>query len=127
MSLAHRGGCSTIVPPMKLRGTLCLFSWWLLTSAPAAFAAAAENNSAKPAPALTPIQLTCVDAHATGYGTFQSHNQKVVSNRRGIFMTHLHSRNEAYTAQAWRLSWSTNGGESFMTLFAATNATNPPL
>lgn len=78
-------------------------------------------------PNVTSIQLVCVDPQATGYGTFQSHNQKMVSNRRGIFMTHLRSRNEAYTAQSWRLSRSTNGGEHFVTLFAATNATNPPL
>lgn len=84
-------------------------------------------RAADVAPGVTPIQLTCVDPQATGYGTFQSHNQKVVSNRRGIFMTHLHSRNEAYTAQNWRLSWSTDAGESFATLFTATNATNPPL
>jgi hypothetical protein len=88
---------------------------------------AAENRSTGAAPALTPIQLFCVDAQATGYGTFQSHNQKVVSNRRGVFMTHIRSRNAAYTAQSWRLSWSTNGGASFATLYAATNATNPPL
>ncbi len=88
---------------------------------------AAERSQTNAAPALTSIQLVCVDAQATGYGTFQSHNQKVVSNRRGIFMTHIRSRNEAYTAQSWRLSWSTNAGESFVTLFAATNATNPPL
>ena len=89
--------------------------------------AVAESRAAKDAPGVTPIQLVCVDAQATGYGTFQSHNQKVVSNRRGFFMTHIRSRNEAYTAQSWRLSWSTNGGESFATLFAATNATSPPL
>jgi hypothetical protein len=89
---------------------------------------AAESRSANAVPgATTSIQLVCVDAQAAGYGTFQSHNQKVVSNRRGIFMTHIRSRNEAYTAQSWRLSWSTNGGEGFATLFAATNATNPAL
>jgi len=74
-----------------------------------------------------PISLVCLDAEATGYGTFQSHNQKVVSNRRGIFLTHIRSRNEAYTAQCWRLSWSTNHGESFITLFTATNATSAPV
>lgn len=88
---------------------------------------ALSAHAAEPAPGVTPIQLICVDPQATGYGTFQSHNQKVVSNRRGIFMTHLRSRNEAYTAQSWRLSWSTNAGEGFFALFAATNATNPPL
>lgn len=74
---------------------------------------------------LARIELTCVDSNATGYGTFQSHNQKVVSNRRGVFMTHLHSRNDPYTAQSWRFSWSQDGGNTFTTLHQETNATNP--
>src|SRR5580765_4348239 len=111
---------------MKLSRNIWLFVFGLFTGGLAA-TGADPSDLKKSAPGLTPIQLTCVDKHATGYGTFQRHNQKVVSNRRGIFMTHLRSRNEAYTAQGWRLSWSTNGGESFVTLFAATNATNPPL
>src|SRR5690349_80999 len=73
---------------------------------------------------LTRIELTCVDPAATGYGTFQSHNQKVVANRRGYFMTHIRTRNEAYTAQQWRLSWSRDGGRSFETLYQDTHATN---
>ena len=73
------------------------------------------------------IELTCVDAAATSYGTFQSHNQKVVANRRGIFMTHIRTRNEAYTAQQWRLSWSRDAGRNFATLFESTDATNPPV
>lgn len=73
------------------------------------------------------IRLTCVDPSATGYGTFQSHNQKVVANKRGYFMTHIRTRNEDYTAQQWRLSWSRDGGVSFTTLFEGTHATNPPV
>jgi hypothetical protein len=76
---------------------------------------------------LLEIELTCVDPAATGYGTFQSHNQKVVANGRGIFMTHIRTRNEAYTAQQWRLSWSRDGGRTFETLYEATHATNPPV
>ncbi|MEO6437125.1 MAG: hypothetical protein ABIP55_15385, partial [Tepidisphaeraceae bacterium] len=72
------------------------------------------------------IELTCVDDRATGYGTFQSHNQKVLSCSGGIFMTHLRTRNEAYTAQQWRLSRSTDGGRTFTTLHEATHATHPP-
>jgi hypothetical protein len=90
---------------------------WLLTTA---LSPAAD-------PGLTRIELTCVDPAATGYATFQSHNQKVVSNRRGFFMTHIRTRNEPYTAQQWRLSWSRDGGASFETLYEATHATNPPL
>jgi len=72
------------------------------------------------------IEPICVDAVATGYGTFQSHNQKVVADRRGILMTRIRTRNEAYTAQQWRLSWSRDGGRSFAMLFESTDATNPP-
>jgi len=72
------------------------------------------------------IELTLVDGDATGYGTFQSHNQKVLANRRGIFTSHLRTRNEAYTAQQWRLSRSTDGGRTFASLYEATHATHPP-
>lgn len=113
-----RDRSAEFIPPVLLTAAL-------LFAVDAGFAA--ERSQTNAAPARTSIQLVCVDAQAIGYGTFQSHNQKVVSNRRGIFMTHIRSRNEAYTAQSWRLSWSTNGGETFVTLFAATNATNPPL
>jgi hypothetical protein len=125
--LARGGGCSNIKPFMKLSGTIGWFSLLLFTRGLATTSVAAGNNSTPTPPGVAPIRLVCVDPQATGYGTFQSHNQKIVSNRRGIFMTHLRSRNEAYTAQGWRLSWSTNAGESFVTLYAATNATNPPL
>lgn len=72
------------------------------------------------------IELTLVDGDATGYGTFQSHNQKVLANRGGIFMAHHRTRNDAYTAQQWRLSRSTDGGRTFATIREATHATHPP-
>jgi len=75
---------------------------------------------------LAPIETFCVDADATGYATFQSHNQKVVSNGRGYFMAYLRRRNEPYTAQQWRLVWSRDGGRTWSTLHEETNATNPP-
>ena len=75
----------------------------------------------------TGIVLTLVDDDAIGYATFQSHNQKVIENAHGIFMTHLRRRNEAYTAQDWRLSHSVDGGQSFVTVYEATHATNPPV
>ena len=72
---------------------------------------------------LAGIEITLVDDHAFGFGTFQSHNQKVVSNRNGLFITHIRARNEAYTAQQWRLSHSADGGRRFTTLYEATDAT----
>ena len=59
------------------------------------------------------VEVTCVDDHACGYGTFQSHNQKVVSNANGIFMTYLREDNEKDPAQpnVWRLrSYCLGGG-----------------
>ena len=75
---------------------------------------------------LTDVRLTLLDAEATGYATFQSHNQKVVANAHGIFTTHIRSRNEAFTAQQWRLSRSRDGGTTFETLYESVDATNAP-
>ncbi len=87
----------------------------------------ATAGAAKPAalPGLTKVEIVVADPNATGYGTFQSHNQKVVSNQHGIFMAHLRSRNKPYTAQEWRVSRSTDGGKTFVSIFEATHATNP--
>jgi hypothetical protein len=73
------------------------------------------------------IETTQVDGDALHGATFQSNNQKVVSNSCGIFMTHLRTRNEKYTAQQWRLSQSTDGGRTFKTLHEAVHPTNPPV
>jgi hypothetical protein len=73
-----------------------------------------------------PIELTLIDDHAIGYATFQSHNQKVVSNQNGIFITYLHSSNDDYTAQQWRLATSADGGRTFATIHEATQATSAP-
>lgn len=75
---------------------------------------------------LTEVRLTLLDAEAAGYATFQSHNQKVVANANGIFTTHLRSRNEAFTAQQWRLSRSVDRGAAFETVYESVDATNPP-
>ncbi|MBM3822919.1 MAG: hypothetical protein FJ404_08565 [Verrucomicrobia bacterium] len=68
-----------------------------------------------------------VDEPVIHYATFQSHNQKVVQRGGLIFMTHLRSRNEAYTDQAWRLSVSRDAGVRFVTLVERSEATNPPV
>lgn len=86
-----------------------------------------DQHSTNGLTSLHDIQIVCVDPDATGYATFQSHNQKVVSNRNGIFMTYIRTRNNEYTAQCWRLLRSTDGGRSFGVIYEATNATNPPV
>lgn len=76
---------------------------------------------------LAVFELTLVDGDATMYATFQSHNQKVVQNDNGIFITHIRTRNDAYTAQQWRLSRSVDGGKTFTVVYEDTDATNPPV
>jgi hypothetical protein len=81
---------------------------------------------AEQAPPL-PIELTLVDDEAIAFATFQSHNQKVVSNENGIFITYIHKSNPPdYTAQQWRLAKSNDGGRSFTTAYEATHATSAP-
>jgi hypothetical protein len=72
------------------------------------------------------IELTLVDDHAIGFATFQSHNQKVIRNRNGIFITYVHKSNGDYTAQQWRLAKSNDRGKSFATIYEATHATSAP-
>jgi NHL repeat len=79
------------------------------------------------APSLIPIELTQVDDKAIAYATFQSHNQKVVSNRHGIFITYTRSAAENYLAQKWLLAHSSNGGRTFETLFEETRGTSAPV
>jgi hypothetical protein len=87
----------------------------------------AALQAAEPLTTSLAFETTLVDSNVVHGATFQSNNQKVVRNKRGIFMTHLRSRNEKYTAQQWRLSWSKDDGRTFTTLYEATDATNPPV
>ena len=50
---------------------------------------------------VSTFEPVLVDDAVIGYATFQSHNQKVVSNQYGIFMTYLKTRNDEYSAQQW--------------------------
>ena len=89
---------------------------------------AGSSSGAEPAASpLIPIELTQVDDKAIAYATFQSHNQKVVSNRYGIFITYVRSAAENYMAQNWLLAHSSNGGRTFKALFEETRATSAPV
>ena len=50
----------------------------------------------------------------------------MAANPNGIFTTHIRSRNEAFTAQQWRLSRSVDGGATFETVYESVDATNAP-
>ncbi|NSW89110.1 MAG: BNR-4 repeat-containing protein [Firmicutes bacterium] len=74
---------------------------------------------------LKKIDVICFDQEATAFATFQSHNQKIVSNENGIFLTYIRSRNEKYTAQNWRLLRSTDQGDTFHVIYDSIDPTNP--
>ena len=78
---------------------------------------------------LNTIEITVVDPNGTGYGTFQSHNQKVVSNENGIFMTYLHYYDEAGKVEnnIWRLAQSRDGGKTFHTIYETNITTSVPV
>ncbi len=77
------------------------------------------------------IETTLVDPGARFYGTFQSHNQKVVATPDGIFLAYSRDRvpvpgkPEAEAAR-WRLARSTDGGRSFETVLEAVHGTRAP-
>ena len=87
----------------------------------------AVADGAEPGENMGKIELVCVDPEAHGYATFQAHNQKVVSNAQGFFMTHIRTRGEGYMAQEWRVLRSRDRGKTFEILFESISATNAPV
>ena len=107
----------------KLNG-ICVFRFFVAWLAPGFTLMGAKVATSDSA--LARIELVCVDPDVKTYsGTFHSHNQKVVQNARGVFMTHVRTRTLRYEKQEWRLSWSKDGGETFTILFSDTHATSP--
>lgn len=72
------------------------------------------------------FSLTKVADVATGYGTFQSHNQKIVQNAYGLFMTYLYSR-DVSSKGTWRLARSLDGGTTWGTIWIGTASASPPI
>ena len=66
-----------------------------------------------------------VDDVITPYATFQSHNQKVVQNQYGIFMTYMYST-EPSAFGTWRLVRSIDGGKSWGTIYRSNIPTKAP-
>ena len=82
-----------------------------------------------PVHALEKIEVTTVDPQIISYsGTFTSHNQKVIANQYGIFMTYMNSRDaDKSERNTWRLLRSINGGKTFATIYESTNYTLVPV
>jgi hypothetical protein len=76
---------------------------------------------------IRPIEITTIDPDACGYGTFQSHNQKVVANTEGIFVTYLHRDGApTYKTATWRLARSSDNGQTFQTVFESPTVGKAP-
>jgi len=66
------------------------------------------------------FQMGKVDINCTYYATFQSHNQKVVQNENGIFMTYLLDyEDEAPWPGRWCLLRSVDGGSTFQAIYTS--------
>ncbi|MBT3200053.1 MAG: hypothetical protein HN350_09065 [Phycisphaerales bacterium] len=74
------------------------------------------------------VKVVCVDDNACGFATFQSHNQKLVSNANGIFMTYLKEDNEKDPVKpnVWRLMRSIDGGKTFTVAYEGRNGCRAP-
>jgi len=69
---------------------------------------------------LSEVQLIRVDENCTYYATFQSHNQKVLQNENGIFLTYLVDYEDvAPWPGYWRLMRSTDGGQTFEEVYTS--------
>lgn len=86
----------------------------------------AHNSSS--AAGLLPLNVTTLASGVDYAATFQSHNQKVVSNQYGIFVTYLVTvvRPEQ-THGVWRLARSTDGGATFQTVYENGEGTGAPV
>jgi len=60
------------------------------------------------------------------YGTFQSHNQKVVANQHGYFVSYNNTNPDAPPGNELRLVQSTDGGKTFQTIYKERALTAPP-
>lgn len=105
------------------RRTLCRV---IASGLPALAAQLLQASDRNKPPGLVEIETTLIDNDATPFGTFQSHNQNIVQNRNGVFLTYIRSRNEDYTAQQWRLMRSTDEGKTFSVVYEATDTTSAP-
>jgi len=64
------------------------------------------------------MHLTVLERNCHMYATFQSHNQKVVQNRNGIFLSYLTHYDESTERGRWVLAHSADGGATFRTVHA---------
>ncbi len=87
-----------------------------------------EDKGMEKSLGLVDIEFTRIDTNINYFGTFQSHNQKIVANANGIFLAYviLTTGDEMVTNNTWKLMRSTDGGDTFSTLDSGANGTRAP-
>lgn len=79
--------------------------------------------------AFSPATTVLTTEGQNPYATFQSHNQKIVENKYGIFVTYIRGSNNPsvdVSKFTWHLMRSTNGGKSFSQIYSG-SASYPPV
>lgn len=85
-----------------------------------------ENSSTISSSKVFPaaMQVVTVDK-SKAYGTFNSHNQKVVANARGIFAAYIKDYNSSDIG-TWQLRMSVDGGKTFAPILTQTDSSKAP-
>ncbi len=77
------------------------------------------------------IDVSMIDESTDLFGTFHSHNQKIIQNAAGIFMTYIKAADPSGDRNngrnLWRLIHSTDGGKNFSIIFESRNGTKAPV
>lgn len=84
--------------------------------------AATTADHSRPVSDDEPFLFTRLSGAAPGFATYQSHNQLVVQNRKGIFAVFLDSdpdSTQVPRTNSWMLMHSTDGGKTFQPIFHA--------
>ncbi len=77
-------------------------------------------SSAGAGHALEKVHLVKLDTNCTYYATFQNHNQKVLQNSHGMFLTYLVDYEDTPPWPGfWRLLRSTDGGATFSVIYTS--------
>ncbi|MGE3683825.1 MAG: hypothetical protein AB7G93_19070 [Bdellovibrionales bacterium] len=77
--------------------------------------------------ALKKIEFNTLSSTVPGYATFQSHNQKVLSNQFGVFIVHLSKTYDADSEDyTWQLKRSTDNGATFKTVYEGRTHSKAP-
>jgi hypothetical protein len=114
----------------RVQWSACVIVWSVMLSNACVSAFASEDRQDRAVSSDSDgFVFTRVSRGAPLYATYQSHQQLVVENRGGIFLTHLDSDpdpTQVPRTNSWRLLRSVDDGRAFTELFRATGHATAP-